>query len=262
MNDLDERRRRLDELQRLLLPAALPTIGCTEAAAAYRSSNHKLELGGDWFDLIDRPDSNTVVAIIGDVVGHGVRQIGVMGQLRSAAAALAGVVEDPADILAGLDRFAATVPGAEFATVGILVLRGSDQAQIASAGHPPPIRVDAAGEPHLIEAGRRPPLTLTAIPADGVFDLQTDELIVLYTDGVVERVGQNIDLGITALSSYLASRSTMSCKDLADAIVDEFGADATDDQAVIVLRPIHNRGAEYQLQHRTPSHVSIGRPAG
>jgi len=51
----------LIELQRLLLPSALSSIGCTEAATAYRSANDRLRAGGDWFDLVDRPDNNTVI---------------------------------------------------------------------------------------------------------------------------------------------------------------------------------------------------------
>lgn len=251
-------RKGLDELQRLLLPSALPTIGCTEAAAAYRASNRELQLGGDWFDLIDRPESNTVVAIVGDVVGHGVRQIGVMGQLRAASTALAHVVDEPAGILAGLDRFASTVPGAAHASVVVVVLEGSDQARIASAGHLPPIRIDGDGVPHVIEAGRRTPLTMHKEPRDGSFELRTDDLLVLYTDGVVERPGENIDVGIGGLGTFIGERRTWSCIDLATAIVDDFGADADDDQAVMVLRPVHQRSDGYQLQHRTPSQVSVG----
>ena len=86
-------------LQELLLPSALPEIGCTEAAAAYRAHNDELRLGGDWYDVIDRPDTNSVVAIIGDVVGHGADQIGVMGQLRSASHALCGPCFAPHEIL-------------------------------------------------------------------------------------------------------------------------------------------------------------------
>ena len=67
-------REELLRLQRLLLPATLPAIGCTEAAAGYSALNHSFEVGGDWYDLIDRPDDR-VVAVIGDVVGHGAEQV-------------------------------------------------------------------------------------------------------------------------------------------------------------------------------------------
>ena len=257
MPDLSERSR-LDELQRLLLPAELPTIGCTEAAAAYRASNHRLELGGDWFDLIDRPESNSVVAIVGDVVGHGVRQIGVMGQLRAAGSALANVLERPAAILAGLDRFALSVPGAAHATVIVLVLDGSNRALVASAGHVPPIRIDRDGTPHVIEDGRSAPLAVGARSVDGALEVHTDDLLILYTDGVVERPGSHIDEGIDGLASFAAARHDWSCIDLANAIVDEFGAGAIDDQAVMVLRPIHDRSEGYRLENRTPAQVSIG----
>ncbi|MBT8241836.1 MAG: serine/threonine-protein phosphatase, partial [Acidimicrobiia bacterium] len=155
-----EQREELLRMQRLLLPASLPRIGCTEAAAAYRADNSELRLGGDWFDLVDRPESNSIVGIVGDVVGHGVEQISVMGQLRAASSALAHAVDGPAEILAGLDRFARTLSGAEFATLCVVVFDGSPNARISSAGHPPPVVVTSDGHVQVIEAGRRPPLTL------------------------------------------------------------------------------------------------------
>lgn len=187
----------MTELQRLLLPDRLPSIGCTEAAAAYRPHNDELRVGGDWFDLIDRPESNSVVAIVGDVVGHGLREIGVMGQLRAASNALAQTIEDPQAIVAGLDKFAATVSGAAMATVSVVVIDGSVTARICSAGHPPPIRVPAQGGVEIVDGGRRTPLTIAGTPlTPGRFTFDTGDLLVLYTDGVVERRGRGFDVGL------------------------------------------------------------------
>lgn len=231
----------LIELQRLLLPSALPSIGCTEAAAAYRSANDRLQVGGDWFDLIDRPDNNTVIGVVGDVVGHGLAQVGVMGQLRAASSALSHVSAEPGAVLDGLDRFAETVAGAEHATVAVVVLDGSDRARTASAGHPPPIRVTPDGGTEVIETGRRAPLTVPSCAGPTSFELCVGDLLVMYTDGVVERSGEHIDRGIESLSRFVACRRGLDCLDIAAAIVDEFGADAVDDQAVLVLRPVHRR---------------------
>ena len=247
----DERLR----LQRLLLPAALPDIGCTEAAAAYRPHNHELNLGGDWFDLIDRPESQSVVAIVGDVVGHGVEQISVMGQLRAASNALAHSIEEPDAILAGLDRFAASIPAARFATLAVVVIDGSETGRICCAGHPPPIRIDAEGGVHIIEGGRRPPLTFAG-GAAAEFAIALGDLLVIYTDGVVERPGTLIDDRIAALGRFVNERFDRSCHEIVTDIVDVFGVDAQDDQAVLVLRPIHNRGPDYDLAKATQSSVS------
>ncbi len=110
---------RLRELQQLLLPASLPPVGCTEVAAGYRSHNDDLKLGGDWYDLVDRPDDQ-VVAIVGDVVGHGLEQIGVMGQLRSATNALSRSCAEPHEALAHLDGFTRDFPGASMASVYVV----------------------------------------------------------------------------------------------------------------------------------------------
>lgn len=245
----------LIKLQRLLLPSALPAIGCTEAAAAYRSANDRLHVGGDWFDLIDRPDNNTVIGVVGDVVGHGLAQVGVMGQLRAASAALAQVADEPDAVLHGLDRFAGTVAGAEHATVAVVVLDGTNQARTASAGHPPPIRVTPEGRTQVIETGRRAPLTVASGNGPTTFELCLGDLLVMYTDGVVERSGENIDRGIEALGKFVASRRKLDCLQIAVAIVDEFGVDASDDQAVLVLRPVHRRADGHRP---AVSQVSLG----
>ncbi len=232
-------RARLAELQRLLLPSKLPDIGCNEAAAAYRAHNHELDLGGDWYDIIDRPESNSVVAIVGDVVGHGVEQISVMGQLRSASNALCGPCGEPHEILRELDRFAKTVPGAAMTTVAILVTDGTSRARIALAGHPPPILISRSGTASLIETGRRPPLTLGGDTISAEFEFTVGDLIVMYTDGVFERRGEAIDNGLRRLTAFIQEHADASCNEIATAIVDDFGSEAEYDQAVIVLRPVH-----------------------
>ncbi len=247
-------RDRLLALQRLLLPNQLPDIGCTEAAAAYRAHNHDLNLGGDWYDLIDLDEQDRVVAIVGDVVGHGLEQISVMGQLRAASNALTRSCEEPHEILTALDGFAHHIPGAAMATLAIVSIDGSTTAQIASAGHPPPLHVTKAGHVHFIETGRRAPLTLGGPDSSASFDFAVEDLIVLYTDGVVERRGENIDIGLADLAEFVRARRRHSCRDLASAVVDEFAVQSDDDCAVIVLRPLHQRADGYRRPRTyTPS---------
>jgi serine phosphatase RsbU (regulator of sigma subunit) len=243
-------------LQRLLLPDVLPDIGCTEAAAAYRPANNELPIGGDWFDLVDRPESNSVVAIIGDVVGHGVEQISTMGQLRAAANALAHSIAEPVDIIAGLDRFAASTPGAHFATIAIIVFDGSNTARICCAGHPPPILVNREDPTFVIDTGRRAVLTVGSSGPSGAFQLALGDLIVMYTDGVVERRDEDFDDNISALGEFVRQRHDQPCINIATDIVDEFGRDATDDQAVLVLRPLHIEATHSDASVHAPPSVS------
>ncbi len=249
-------RDRLIDLQRLLLPQSLPSIGCTEAAAEYRAHNHVFRLGGDWYDLIDRPD-NQVVAIVGDVVGHGVAQIGVMGQLRAASNALSRACDQPSDILDALDAFARDLPGALLTTVTVVMLDGSTTARIASAGHPPPLLIKRNGESTMLEQGHRTALGMGTPAPYGTFEYSLDDLIVLYTDGLVERRTHSIDDGIANVISYVEAHIAEPCRDIASGLVETVADDATDDIAVMILRPRIHRGPDYQLVDRTAPTVHV-----
>src|SRR6056297_141754 len=234
MTDSDQiEHERLLSMQRLLLPQSLPPVGCTEVAAGYMAHNEHLRLGGDWYDLIDRPDDQ-VVAIVGDVVGHGIEQIGVMGQLRAAANALGRSCSEPHEILAHLDDFARDTPGAAFATVVVMMLDGTTTGRLAAAGHPPPLHVPAHGTPATIEVGRRPPLTLGDGSArTGTFQYDIDDLLLLYTDGLVERRAVPWDDRVERLGRLVSARFDDSCADITDALMDDAAADGEDDVALM-----------------------------
>ncbi|MEM7349214.1 MAG: PP2C family protein-serine/threonine phosphatase [Acidobacteriota bacterium] len=249
-------RQELLRLQRLLLPASLPAIGCTEAAAGYRAHNDPLSLGGDWYDLIDRPDDR-VVAVIGDVVGHGLEQISVMGQLRAAANAFARVCETPAAILSMLENFAAELPDADLTTAQVLMLDGSETIGLASAGHLPPIVVDTHGSIRVIQTEGRPPLSLFGRGSDEAFSAGVGDTIVLYTDGVVERPGAVIDEGINDLARLVSEHHQLSVSEIVGLVLDHFSPVATDDMAVLLLRPVHERSDAYRLQRKQDVGVRI-----
>lgn len=255
----DELARERDELlrlQRLLLPASLPAIGCTQAAAGYRAHNDPLSLGGDWYDLIDRPDDR-VVAVIGDVVGHGVEQISVMGQLRAAANAFARVCDTPAQILSKLEEFAGELPDADMTTAQVLMLDGSETIGLASAGHLPPIVVDTEGGYRVIDTVKRPPLGLFGDGADETFTAGVGDTIVLYTDGVVERPGVVIDEGIDDLARFVADHHERSVSEIVDGALDHFSPSASDDMALLLLRPVHERSDSYRLKRKQVAGVQI-----
>lgn len=241
-------RDQLLHLQRILLPARLPKVGCTEVAVEYRSHNHELYLGGDWYDLIDRDDGQ-VVAIVGDVVGHGVEQISVMGQLRAAANALGRSCSDPHELLADLDKFAADVPGAAMATMSALMLDGTTTARTASAGHPPMLHVTASGAVNVIEAGRRAPLTFQRAPAESArFDYAVDDLLVMFTDGLIERRKVDFDEALQRLGELLVPLRSEPCASIAATVVDELAENAGDDITLMVMRPRNHRSPDFLLQ--------------
>lgn len=250
-------RQRLLDLQRLLLPGDLPEVGCTEVAAVYRAHNDHLRLGGDWYDVVDRDDGQVVV-LVGDVVGHGVEQISVMGQLRAAANALARSCGQPEALVADLDRFARDLPGAELATVQVLMIDGSTTGRLVSAGHPPLIHVDGHGEVHVLEVGRRAPLTIGPVASEGGrFQYQADDLLVMYTDGLVEREGGKIDDAIVDVGTMAAGLRAEPCAVVAARLLAK-ARDARDDVAIMVLRPRYHRSDSYALDRSVPSSVAVG----
>lgn len=233
-------RDRLIALQRLLLPQLLPNIGCTEAAVASEAHNDLFRLGGDWYDMIDRADRGEVMVVIGDVVGHGVEQIGVMGQLRAAANALSRVCADPMDLISVLDRVAVDLPGAEHSTALAVMLDGTGTGMVAAAGHPPPLRVRAAdGVIERIDGGRRPPLTLGGAAGYGTFDYVPGDLIILYTDGVIERDDLDIDEAFERIGEVARESMDLDCAGVARRILADAGPHSNDDTVVLVIRPRH-----------------------
>jgi serine phosphatase RsbU (regulator of sigma subunit) len=247
----------LIDLQRLLLPPALPPIGCTEAAAHYQAHNDAFRLGGDWYDLVDRPD-NRVVSIVGDVVGHGVRQISVMGQLRAASNALARTLDDPAAILTTLDAFAADVPGAEYASAAILMLDGTTTARLALAGHPPMLHVKASGGHDLVDAGRGPLLAIPGRRESTSFEYQIDDIFMLYTDGLTDRRWRDADDVLEEIAEFIADSAALPCARIVSAVVERFAHDAADDVVVVILRPRNHRSPGYLLQPQLAPETTFG----
>ena len=129
----DQQRETALALQRAILgPARLPP----GFAARYEPASRPLEVGGDWYDLVELPDGRIGV-VVGDCVGHGLEAAAVMGQLRSACRALLLQDASPAQTLSAMDRFSALVPDAYCSTVFCGILdRDTGQLTYSSAGHP------------------------------------------------------------------------------------------------------------------------------
>lgn len=220
-------------LQRAILgPTELPTA----FAARYLPTVATLEVGGDWYDLVWRPDGGVGV-IVGDVVGHGLAAAAVMGQLRSAARTLLLQGRSPAQVLTTLDTFAALVPGARCSTVFCAVIDvHAGTARYSCAGHPPAI-LDAAAGARLLEDARSVPLAV--LPGverpEAAVDLPTGSTLLLYTDGLVERRGRNIDDGITKAAGLLADHRERSPYSLADVITERLVDPGHDDDVAFLL---------------------------
>jgi serine phosphatase RsbU (regulator of sigma subunit)/anti-sigma regulatory factor (Ser/Thr protein kinase)/anti-anti-sigma regulatory factor len=186
----EESRAVIGALQRQLLPPGLPVLSGLQVAASYLLADTDTTAGGDWFDAIAQRDGR-VALIAGDVVGHGVAASGVMGQLR---AVLRDRLDDGAGIIEALtaaDRFAGRSPGAHAATVGMAVVDpGTGEVAYCTAGHPPPLIVTPGGATRYLPGTGGTPLATGGSFPVGTAHLEVGELLLLYTDGILERPGR------------------------------------------------------------------------
>ncbi|MEC3994145.1 GAF domain-containing SpoIIE family protein phosphatase [Actinacidiphila sp. DG2A-62] len=187
-----------------LLPATDAAYQGCHVAHGYRPAGAHDVIGGDWFDVLPRPDGR-VGLIVGDAMGHGPEAAVAMIQLRTAARTLAGLDTDPAELLSRLDALAADTPGASFATC---VYAEWDAARhtctLVAAGHPPPLVRGPGQAARRAVVGAGLPLGLGAWHSEpAVLELHRPTLLLMYSDGLVESRDTDIDAGIERLAGAL-----------------------------------------------------------
>jgi serine phosphatase RsbU (regulator of sigma subunit) len=187
-------------LERSLLPTRLPDTPGLEMAARYVPAQSR-NVGGDWYDVFTLP-SGSLWVVMGDVAGHGLPAAVVMGRVRSALRAYALLDEPPERVLELVDRKVRHFEIGTIATVLVAVTEPPyEQLRLATAGHPPPaIAVPGASTviPRL-EVG--PPLGtgFDGGRAETKVDFPEGTVAVFYTDGLIERRGESIDVGLGRL---------------------------------------------------------------
>ncbi|MFI6853980.1 SpoIIE family protein phosphatase [Streptomyces sp. NPDC050416] len=233
-------------LQSSLLPQRLPEQAALEVASRYRPASTRAGVGGDWFDVI--PLSGARVAlVVGDVVGHGIQASATMGRLRTAVRTLADVDLPPDELLTHLDDLVNHAVGGDTMApldgdVGATCLYAvydpvSRRCTIARAGHPGPALVAPDGTVEFLEVPAGPPLGLGGLPFESTeLELAEGSLLVLYTDGLVEVRGRDIDEGIAAMREVL-ERPAQDLEAVCDALLGTLIADRpSDDVALLVAR--------------------------
>ncbi|MEU6236538.1 SpoIIE family protein phosphatase [Kitasatospora sp. NPDC047058] len=228
-------------LQQAMLPS-IPEARSTTAAVRYLPAASALNVCGDWYDLHDLTPELTAVAV-GDVVGHGLEAAGVMGQLHAALSAAVRATRDPARALETLDQYAATIDGALATTaVQTLVDRTRLTVRYSSAGHPPPVLVHPDGTAVTLDAATDPPLGSRPEPAarpGAVTAYRPGSVLTLYTDGLIERRGEDIDTGLRRLVESLVRHRSLAPEHLVDAVLADLGEGegaGGDDTALVVVR--------------------------
>jgi anti-sigma regulatory factor (Ser/Thr protein kinase) len=188
-------------LQRSLLPSGLPRIPRLRAAGRYEAGGPDVQIGGDWYDVLELRDGS-VGLVVGDVVGRGIPAATIMARLRSGLRAYATEREGPGEVLAALGRHLDLYESGGMATLLYLVVDPrTGFVRYASAGHPPAVLRMPGGETRMLDGGRSTPLGATPEPSypEGRGRLPEGGSLVLYTDGLVERRSESLDAGLSRL---------------------------------------------------------------
>jgi hypothetical protein len=221
-----------DTLQQAMLK---PSSDLPSVAARYLPAVGNLSVGGDWYDVIDVSDDCRAL-VVGDCVGHGLEAATAMAQLRSAARAMLLEGRDPASTLEGLDRFARSTDHAFCATVVCaLVDRVSETITYSSAGHPPPLVIHASGVSWLDGGGVPLAVSATTERVNTTRALGREDVVVLYSDGLIERRDETLDAGLERLAEAASALRGSKVHDMADELLRRLlPRDAQDDVVLVV----------------------------
>ena len=225
-----------------------------EIAVRYRPAATNMHVGGDWYDAFLQPDGGTLL-VIGDVVGHNVDAAAAMGQIRSI---LRGIAYDrpdsPARVLARVDR---VMTGLQITTMATALVarieqtpdefrQGKRRLRWSSAGHLPPLVLHTDGGVEVLES--EPERLLGAESTDPRSDhlapLRAEDIVVFYTDGLVEHGRSGIDDGIARLTGVLGGLTGRSVGDVCDELLNRIVSGRSDDDiAILAVRCGDQRAA-------------------
>ncbi|MGQ4514701.1 SpoIIE family protein phosphatase [Streptomyces sp. DW26H14] len=238
-------------LQRSLLPQELEQPDDLRVAATYQPGGAEAAVGGDWYDVITLGAGRTAL-VIGDVMGRGVRAAAVMGQLRTAVRAYARLDLPPHEVLQLLDGLAAEIDASQIATCVYAVHDPNEGVLVyASAGHLPILVRSEDGSVLRGADPTGPPLgTGGWMHTSGSIPLPPGSTAVLYTDGLVERRGEDIYEGVGKLETAL-SGAQGSPGVVCDRLLRSQGvtAEHDDDVAVLVVQHPARTGQDAELFH-------------
>jgi PAS domain S-box-containing protein len=238
----EETRNIAERLQRSLLPV-LPEVGHLRMAARYAASSATAQVGGDWYDSFVLASGDTAV-VIGDVTGHNLDAAIAMSQLRSMLRGIAvDRQEPPAEVLHRLDLANHSLYREATATCVYGVVKGPAEGpwelRHSSAGHPPPLLITREGDTRFLDQGAglllgMDPEVARATARD---PLPAHSTLLLYTDGLVERRDEILDVALDRLRRHAAALAQEPLDTFCDELLIRLGADSTDDIAVLAVRP-------------------------
>jgi PAS domain S-box-containing protein len=235
---LEAEHRMVEVLQRTIVPERLPALDGVELAAVYRPADVTVDVGGDWYDafVVD----GRVLLVVGDVAGHGIEAASLMGRARNALRAYAVEDDEPARLLERVDRLLGSFDTDTMVTavVGRFDPR-TGELSWARAGHPPPLVCDATATCRYLEDVNSTPLGTVARGFESArTTLGPGCLVVLYTDGLVERRDCAIDDGLAWLAQRVERAHDAPLPALCRSLADEpfVPLPSNDDICVLALR--------------------------
>jgi len=205
----EHERRIAQELQRSLLPNVLPPVPGVTLAARYLPGGNGATVGGDWYDAIALPGGRVAV-VIGDVVGRGIEAAATMGQMRSALRAILMQADDTGAMAEQLNRFALGLGDCMLTTIVLAVFEpATGILRYTNAGHPPPLILGAGGieDAVYLENVPAPPMGVMDTPSyvQRTLQLEPGSTLLLYTDGLIEKSTEVLDVGLDRLRDTAAA---------------------------------------------------------
>ncbi|WP_405014741.1 SpoIIE family protein phosphatase [Kitasatospora sp. NBC_01539] len=225
-------------LQRSMLPQHVTPPPGIEIAHRYIAASDVNEVGGDWYDVVPLPDGRAAL-LIGDVMGHGIAAAAVMGRLSSTVRAVARLGLPPVQVLQQLETALADLAEPMLATFLYAECDPvTGRCLVTRAGHPPPAVVTPDGRVHLPEMPAGAPLGIGGVPFTTTeLRLEPGSLLVLYTDGLVEARGRDIDERLAELLHVLGGRPPESLHGVCEQLIGRMvPSGAEDDVALLVAR--------------------------
>jgi PAS domain S-box-containing protein len=250
-----QQRRLAEGLQRALQTAP-PEPDHMQVVVRYEPAAEAAQVGGDWYDAFLQRDGATVL-VIGDVVGHDTEAVAAMGQLRGLLRGIAATTgAGPAEVLTRLDAAMELLQVQTTATAVVARLeqtddereRGITRLRWSNAGHPPPMAINPDGTVTVLTglAGIEADLLLGIDPdtprTESEITLDRESVVLLYTDGLVERRGQSLDEGLAKLRRLLGELSgTGTLEELCDEVLARMSPDRPEDDVALTAIQLHRQ---------------------
>ena len=247
-------------LQRSMLPAGLSAPSSVEVNHRYLPGSKLIEVGGDWYESIALPGAR-VALVVGDVAGHGVRAAVTMGRLRTAIHTLAMLELPPAETLQQLNELMQELGVREphFATCVYAIFDAvAGTCEVASAGHLPPLLVRPDGTNEFLDVLPAPPLGVgTGLIQSRELEIEDGSLLVLYTDGLVEKRTRDIDEGLRRLRDIFGPGSPeQPLEDLCKATLAGVYADEHRDDIALLVARLRRIPADHVVSWTLPAELT------